>query len=133
LSFFHRVVVVIAMCLAVFVLVSLLTRPDVAKGRLVWTELGGHQPGTLARLGLALGLSLVVYAVLASLMVAAWLSPLSCACLGGIWTWCVFVIAAMMKADSPSGQNLFRRVVLDDRCWAGLLCAAAIFMMYFFY
>ena len=54
LNFFHRVVGVILLCCVIHVVVSLLTTKDEEKSRLVWTDLGGHEPGTLKKLFLAI-------------------------------------------------------------------------------
>lgn len=128
LNFFHRVVFVILASVLVYVGVSLATTPDPKKGRLVWTDLGGHRPGTLRRLGLAVLLAVAVFAALGFLMYAGWVSPTLCAWLGAGWTLATFLVAVASGNDEG-----LRGFVLDDRTWAGLLSAAAVFMMFYFY
>ena len=122
----------ILLCSGIFVLVSLLTPPDEEKGRLVWTDLGGHRPGTLRSILLGLFVSIAVFAVLGFLMHAGILSSLICALLGSIWTWGVFFCAVRYWPVISEDKKPVP-AWLDDRSWAGLLCGLAIFMMYYFY
>ncbi len=132
LNFFHRVVVVIVLCVVVHVATSLVTRRDPDKERLVWTDLGGHEPGTLRKVVLAILGSIGVFAILAVAMVQAFLSPTVAAILGAIWTFCMFLVPLVRggKARPASEKG---SILKDDHFWSGLLCAFAVFMMYFFY
>ena len=127
LNFFHRVVGVILLCCLIHVVVSLLTQQDEVKSRLVWTELGGHEPGTLNNLFLALLGSMCFFAVLAGVMVSG-TSPLLCAWAGALWTLAMF--AGALKLYPREGTPSY---FLDDRSWAGLLCSLAVFMLFYFY
>ena len=137
LNFFHRVVAVILLCLLTHIFVSLLSKPDAEKSRLVWTDLGGHRPETLRNLISALLASILFFAILGWVMVAEWLSPAVCAVLGAIWTLAMFLGAIAMtfqkrreEADDASALGV---VLRDDRLWAGILCSLAVFLMYHYY
>ena len=138
LNFFHRVVVVILLCVVVHVVVSLQTTPDAEKGRLIWTDLGGHSTDDLRRLVTAILVSLVVFVVLGLAMVAGWLAPGLAAVLGFAWTVGIFVrgIVRKLRNDATNNappDNLLGGLLRDDRFWAGILCATAVFMHYYFY
>lgn len=132
LNFFHRVFVVILLCIVVHVVVSLLTKPDPEKSRLVWTDLGGHAPGDLKNLFLAILGSIGVYACLGLLMVGEFLSPTVCAFAGAFWTVGVFSVRLyrmLAREGAVTGSSLLKQ----DRFWAGILCALAVFMHFYFY
>ncbi|MCH7989420.1 MAG: hypothetical protein IID46_09785 [Planctomycetes bacterium] len=140
LNFFHRVVIVISMCVLVHVVVSLKGQPDSEKGRLVWTDLGGHSSGDLRNLLTAFLVSLAVFALLGWSMYSEWFNPQTCAALGAIWTFLLFtgtIVRSLMKrqaaGESGIDANLVVALVRDDRFWAGILCALAVFMHYYFY
>ena len=127
LNFFHRVVGVLLLCSAIHVIVSLLTTGDEAKSRLVWTELGGHEPGTIRNLFLTLLGSICFFAILAYVMVLG-TTPAICAIVGTLWTLAMFAGAIKFYPRAGTSSWFF-----DDRTWAGLLCSLAVFMMYYFY
>jgi len=127
LNFFHRVVGVILLCAVIHVTVSLLTPKNEEKGRLVWTDLGGHEPGTLRNLFLAIIGSVLFFVALAFIMVAG-TNPTICAAVGSLWTLAMFA-GAIKLYPRKDPTKWFS----DDRSWAGLLCSLAIFMMFYFY
>jgi len=138
LNFFHRVVVVVVLCVVVHVVTSLITRRDPDKERLVWTDLGGHEPGALRSVVLAILASIGVFAVLAIAMVQGLVSPTTAAILGAVWTFGAFLVgilrARRQSAAGASGEpGASGHLLKDDHFWSGLLCAFAVFMMYFFY
>ncbi|MBC8354002.1 MAG: sodium/solute symporter [Planctomycetes bacterium] len=127
LNFFHRVVGVLLLCGVIHVIVSLLTKEDEQKSRLVWTELGGHQPGTIRNLFLTLLGSICFFAILAGFIVAG-SAPAICAIVGALWTLAMFA-GAIKLYPRENASNWF----IDDRSWAALLCSLAVFMMFYFY
>ena len=135
LNFFHRVAGVILLCIAVHVIVSLLTEPDRAKGRLVWTDLGGHAPGTLARsMGVIVG-SVGVYSVLGWLMVGDMVTATLAGVLAAVWTWIAFAPAVVHGVRRRLSHHTDRTgpvqaVLREDRLWAAILCSLAVFMLY---
>ncbi len=138
LNFFHRVSIVILLCLLTHISVSLLSEPDPEKSRLTWTDLGGHRPETLRNLIGALVASILFFAILAWIMVAGWLSPTVCAALGALWTLAMFlgvVALKFQKRREEAGEEMsaLRVVLRDDRLWAGILCSFAVFFLYHYY
>ena len=135
--FFHRVVIVLAMCSAVHVVVSFLTPRDREKERLVWSELAGEGEGHFRRLLALFAISLVLYAALGTAMYFEIISPVVCAFAGAAWTLGMFFVSLwrhfanqVMEGDRPASVGTWLK---DDRFWAGWLCACAIFMLYYFY
>ena len=138
LNFFHRVVAVILLCLLTHILVSLLSKPDAEKSRLVWTDLGGHRPETPRNLTAAILASILWLAILGWVMVAGWLSPVVCAGVGAIWTLAMFLGAIALtfqkrRAEAGAAASAPGVFLRDDRLWAGILCSLAVFLMYFYY
>jgi SSS family solute:Na+ symporter len=134
LCFLHTVPVVTILCVLVQVIVSLLTQPDEKKSTLTWVGLGIVKASTLRAISVLCGASFVLYAILAIAMVKQWLFPTSAAWLAAAWTWAVFVLPAVRGA-ATEGKTVVPILPLlrQDRFWAGLLAAAAVFMMYYFY
>ncbi len=138
LNFFHRVVAVILLCLLTHIVVSLLSRPDAEKGKLVWTDLGGHRPTTLRNLAAAILASILFLLILGRVMVAGWLSPTLCGALGGVWTLAMFLGAIMLgfqkrREEAAKEVSALGFLISDDRLWAGLLCSLAVFLLYHYY
>ncbi|MBM79495.1 MAG: hypothetical protein CMJ78_02735 [Planctomycetaceae bacterium] len=133
LNFFHRVVFVIGLCAVVHVFVSLMTRPDEEKSRLVWTDLGGHAPGAFRALMIKIAVSIGVFAVLGLLMTGKMLSPAICAFLGLIWTFAMFCHGAWTRLQQNDPEAPITGLMKEDRFWAGILCGLAVFMHYYFY
>jgi SSS family solute:Na+ symporter len=140
LNFFHRVVGVLALCVGIFIVVSLLTTGDAEKSRLVWTDLGGHSAGDLKRLLTTIGVSICVLALLGYIMYRGWLSPVFAAILGAGWTLTMFwgtlgrLLAKRFQAgDMTLANHPYRALLQEDRFWAGILCALAVFMHFYFY
>ncbi len=135
LNFFHRVVIVILLCAVIHVVVSLLTKPDVEKGRLVWTDLGGHTPHALARSFGMIAASIGVYALLGWAMVGDILSETVAGVVAGVWTGIAFAPAVMKSVRSRHDQTAGRTgttciLLTEDRFWAAILCSLAVFMLY---
>jgi Na+/proline symporter len=134
ISFLHTVAVVAVLCVIVQVTVSLLTQPDEEKAKLTWVGQGIFRAATLRSFAVCCGISLALYAVLAVAMVGRWLSPTAAAWLAAGWTLAVFIPAALRNAlaEAKAAVGLLP-LVRQDRFWAGVLAAAAVFMMYYFY
>jgi SSS family solute:Na+ symporter len=139
LNFFHRVVVVMFLCVIAYVLISLFGQPNPEKSRLTWTDMGGHDAGTLQAVVLALLVSIAVYAVIGLAMYRGHLRPVSAAWLGAVWTMLMYgggIAISLLKRRherSKSGQKVLETLLTDDRLWAGILCSLAVFMLYYFY
>lgn len=134
LNTFHRVAAVVLFCAGVLVLVSFFTRRDPRKEKLTWAELVGSGTASNRRLLMKIALSLVFFVILALLMVKAAITPTSAAFIAAAWTFGAFFFAARGLLDSEPTERRGRwALFVDDRLWAGVLCALAMFMMYYFY
>jgi hypothetical protein len=140
LNFFHRVVGVLIICAVIHVLVSLLTRPNEEKSRLVWSDLGGHKPGTFPRFLLALICSAVVFGLLGFAMASERLSPTVSGMIAATWTLLLFgwglrkgprAQGADASDATPSAGPI--SLLRNDRFWASILCALAVYMHYYFF
>jgi SSS family solute:Na+ symporter len=136
LNFFHRVVAVIFSCLAVHVVVSLKTTVEPEQARLTWTDLGGHDPGELGRLvKLVLG-TIGVLGITAAVMKFGILSSWAAALIAAAVTLVAFRINAQRRTTLADHDHdhaaAGRRWWSNDRTWAAILCAAAVWMHFFF-
>jgi len=132
LNFMHRVAVVTILTVLVHVVVTLKTRPNAEKSRFTWTDLGGHKPQVLRRALAALAASIMLYAVLGVVLFVGWTPPLVTGLIGASWTWGLFVVSAVAARRRDARSCSFGSLVTDDRIWAGLLAATAVWMMYYF-
>ena len=132
LAFFHRVVFVLLLCFVIHIIVSLMTLSDSEKSRLVWTDLGGHAPGTLVNSFGMILVSIGVYALLGWVMVSEMLSPTVCGVLGMIWTWLAFspTVVHHKRQRQENGASPVAALLIEDRFWAAILCSMAVFMLY---
>ena len=133
LNFMHNVVVAAGGALVVQVVVSLLTQPDLEKGKLTWTELGGHDPSTLRRVGSSILVTIILMIVLACLMVGGTVSPTLAALLAGLWTAGVFVRGALQTIRAQGAELTAATILKEDRCWAGVLAGLAMGALFYFY
>jgi len=132
LNFMHRVAAVTILTALVHVVVTLKTQPDAEKSRFTWTDLGGHHPQVLRRALGALAASIALFALLAGVLMAGWATPLAVGLLAAVWTWSLFIVAAIAVRRGEGCECSFRLIVTEDRFWAGLLAATAVLMMYYF-
>tara|TARA_Y100001934_G_C12363919_1_gene782326 strand:- start:552 stop:2690 length:2139 start_codon:yes stop_codon:yes gene_type:complete len=133
LNFFHAAFLASIIALILNVVISLKTQPDEEKGKFTWTELGGHDPAVLKGAGNKLLITLGLYVVLAVLMVSEKVAPMMAGIIAGVWTWYAFAKEAFAAAKRSREEGEPTNVFSDDRLWAGILAALAIFMMYYYY
>ena len=133
LNFMHNVVVAAFAALAAHIAVSLMTQPDLEKGKLTWTELGGHDPAALKRAGVAILVTIVLMVVLAVLMVGGTLSTSIAALMAGLWTMSLFVRSGVAAVRARAEELTARALLKEDRCWAGLLAGLAMAALFYFY
>ena len=133
LNFFHRVVLVILLCAATQVLVSWTSRRDPDKEKLVWTDLTGQSSRDLSRIAFGLLVSIAWFALLGWWVYRETLSPVAAAWLGAIWTLALFWVGMGKGKGGPTGFQGMIGKLRDDRFWAGVLCASAVFLMYVFF
>ena len=79
-------------------------------------------------------MSLALYAALGAAVVYEFLTPTVAGIAAAVWTWSLFLASAKsavrQRAKSQQGP---RSLLTEDRTWAGLLAATAIFMLYHYY
>lgn len=130
---FHAVFAAAVLATVVHVIVSLCTQPNEEKSKLTWTALGGHDPILVKKVCIGLGIAGGIFIVLACLMVKG-LSPTLCGLLAGLISWggfCLLALSAIRREAAAGGPP--RKLLLEDRFWAGLLAGCATFMMFHFY
>jgi SSS family solute:Na+ symporter len=134
LNFLHSAFIAAVLAAVVHVVVSLATRVDAKKSLLTWTALGGHDPLILRKTIRWLIVSLAIYAVLGMTIVYANLNPTIAGIAAAAWTWSLFLASAnsVVRQRDKSQQGLWS-LLTEDRTWAGLLAATAIFMLYHYY
>lgn len=134
LNFFHTAFVSAILATVVHFVVSLATKPDAEKSKLTWTELGGHDPKQVQRAVVWLVVTLALYAVLGAAMVYEGVTPLAAGLIAAGWVLMLFVAAAQTAFRKQNGGTVTALGLLsEDRTWAGLLVATAVFMLYYFY
>jgi hypothetical protein len=106
--------------------------PDEAKSRMTWTGLNIIKPADLQHFGMKLLGSLLVYAMLGVLMTGQLMSPMAAGVLGAIWTFMMFLDSLFKVVLSAAAKGRAYSLLREDRFWAGLLAASAVFMMYYF-
>lgn len=132
LNFMHSVFVSAILSLILHIVVSLMTQPDREKSRLTWVGLGIFSAQEFRYFVTKLLGTLAMFAFLAFLMINGLMSPLAAAVVAAGWTWLMFldnVFKMMLKA---AGRGRAYSILKEDRFWAGLLAACAIFMLYYF-
>ena len=152
LNFMHSVFLAAVLAFILHVVISLITpRPEDKQAALTWTGLGGHDPSVLRKAALKIVLSIGLFAVLGWLMVSGVLSPTVAGLVAAVWTFLMFLDAAigsvvashasaaavkfMVKdsGDTPDDDEKGISLLEEDRFWGGLLAAVAVFMMFYFY
>jgi hypothetical protein len=106
--------------------------PDEAKSRMTWTGLNIIKPADLQHFGMKLLGSLLVFAMLGVLMTGQLMSPMAAGVLGAIWTFMMFLDSLFKVVLTAAAKGRAYSLLREDRFWAGLLAASAVFMMYYF-
>jgi len=131
LNFFHRVVVVILLSALVYVAVSLCGRFDEEKGRLTWTDLGGHAAGDLQRLLAKLIAAVVLFSILGFGVYQQVVEPFIAGLIAAVVTLVLCLTGIRNSAsDRQSGIGAW---LTNDRAWGAVLCALAVFLHFYFY
>ena len=130
LNFFHRVVAVIISCVLIHVVVSLKTPVSEEQSRLTWVDLGGHSPGELKSLATLALLVVAILAALGGLMISGQLTAPIAALLAAATTLGAFAINSLRR--SQSGKHTKKAWWAEDRNWAAILCATAVWMHFYF-
>ena len=132
LNFMHSVFIAAVISFIVHIIVSLMTQPDKEKAEFTWEGLGLFQPGEFRYFVIKIGGSLAVYAMLAGAMLGGMLTPVFAGVAAAGWTMLMFMDSLVKGLLQSAAQGEARNPLKDDRLWAGLLAACAVFMMYYF-
>ena len=130
LNFLHTVLLAAVICLILHVVISLRMKTDDKKAELTWVGLGLFTEEKLKTFGKTLLATIALYAVLGACMAFDKLSPVLAAWIAALWTFGCFLKSAQETAKT---EGTDANIVKQDRFWAGLLAACAIFMMYYYY
>ena len=133
LNFFHRVVMVVVLCTLTAVLVSRWGSCPEEKAKLTWAGVLAISPGAVRNLLAGLVVWLGVMAALAAAVAGGGLTPAAAALPGSFLTLGMFWMLLRRRARDRGHVNLLSWAVREDRCWAGCLCAAAVFFLFYFY
>ena len=128
LNFMHGAIVSAALSTLVHILVSHRTQTHSQSANLTWVGLGIFTKEQLMVFGKIMLLTLSIFAGLAICIDQGNLIPNQAAFIGSIWTFFCFLLAARQKAKEVKAS-----VLKEDRLWAGLLAACAVFMLFSFY
>ena len=99
---------------------------------LLWTELGGHEPRAIRR-ALWIGVSLGVFALLGSATAFRVVVPPVAGLIAAGWTWSLFLVLAQAAVQRSSERVTIAALLGQDRTWAGLLAATAVYLMYHYF
>jgi len=133
LNFFHRVVVVILLSTLVYVAVSLCGRFDEEKGRLTWTDLGGHAAGDLRRLLVKTIGAVALFAILGFGVYREVVTPLVAGVIAATVTLILCLTGIRSSGSDPQSGTGIGPWLTNDRAWGALLCALAVFLHFYFY
>jgi SSS family solute:Na+ symporter len=133
LNFFHRVLVVVVLCTLTAVLVSRLGSCPEEKAKLTWSGVLNVSTEAVRNLLLGLAVWFGVLVALAAAVAGGRLAPESAAVLASVLTLGMFWMLLRRRARSRGPMSLVSWAVREDRFWAGCLCAAAVFFLFYFY
>ena len=133
LNFFHRVVVVVVLCTLTAVLISRWGSCPEEKAKLTWAGVLAVSPEAVRNLLAGLLVWLGIMAALAAGVAGGGLTPAAAAFLGSALTLGMFWMLLRRRAASRGPVKLLYWAVRQDRFWAGCLCAAAVFFLFYFY
>lgn len=140
LNFLHRVAIALMFCFSLYLGVSCLSRPDVDKARLRWTDLGGHSPDILRRFFVTAVIGSAALCLLGCGLVARpfeWFTPAVAGSLGAALTFLLFLPAITrslrLKHAAAEKARLMTLILREDRLLAALLCASVVFLEFYFF
>ncbi len=106
--------------------------PNEEKGRMTWTGLNLVKSADLQHFGMKLLGSLLVFAMLGVLMTGRLISPMAAGMAAAVWTFLMFMDSLFKVVLTAAAKGRAYSLLREDRFWAGLLAASAVFMMYYF-
>ncbi|MEO1998711.1 MAG: hypothetical protein ABGZ17_25990, partial [Planctomycetaceae bacterium] len=105
-------------------------RRDEERSRLTWTDLGGHEPGALQQLLLKISGAVALFSILGFAVYRGLMVP----GLAGTVAAGVTLVLCLTGIRSHRADGLaIAHWWSNDRIWASVLCALAVFMHFYFY
>jgi SSS family solute:Na+ symporter len=133
LNAFHSVFIAFVCSVLANVVVSRMGTPDESKSRMTWVGLNITRPADLQHFGMKLLGSLLVFALLATMMTGKLISPMAAAIVSSVWTFVMFLDSMFKVVLVAAVKGRAYSLLREDRFWAGLLASCAVFMMFYFY
>ncbi len=106
--------------------------PNEDKSRMTWIGLNVMRPPDLQHFGMKLLGSLLVFVMLGVLMTGQLVSPMAAGMAAAAWTFLMFMDSLFKVVLTAAAKGRAYSLLREDRFWAGLLAASAVFMMYYF-
>jgi SSS family solute:Na+ symporter len=141
LNFLHTVALSAGLSLMLHVIVSLNTQQDLEKSKLTWVGLNIFSGQALRQFAKGLGVSIVLFILLAFLMVSEVIRPGLAAVIAALWTWGLILVPLVRsrKSRSPQAAEVSNSeeeaccLLAEDRFWGALLASLAVFMLFYYY
>ena len=76
--------------------------------------------------------SLLLFAGVGAMMSAGFIAPVTAGILAAIWTFMMFLDSLFKVVLAAAAKGRAYSFLREDRVWAGLLAACAVFMMFYF-
>lgn len=137
LQFMHSVLIAAILAAILHVIVSLNGKRDREKGRLTWTDLGGHDPKRISLAGRNALLCLIAFGFLGIYVANRWMPPFPAACLGFLVAFAPFCYSALRAVEEARAgirdtDEASTTLWKEDRLWAGVLAGCAVFMLFYY-
>ena len=132
LNAFHSVFIAFLCALLANVIASKLSQPHEEKSKFTWIGLQIIRPADLQHFGMKLIGSLLIFAMLGALMSSNIIAPITAGILAAIWAFMMFLDSLFKVVLIAAAKGRAYSLLREDRFWAGLLAASAVFMMYYF-
>ena len=114
------------------VIVSKCSGADEEKSKYTWVGLKLFREMDLIHFAKKLIGTIVVFVLLGFFMTGQLISPLAAGLIGAIWTWVMFMDSLFQLVLSAAAKGRGYSLLREDRFWAGLLAACAVFMLFYF-
>ncbi|MFL2908449.1 MAG: sodium:solute symporter family transporter, partial [Limisphaerales bacterium] len=132
LNFFHSVFIAFIAAVIANVIVSKYSGVDEEKSKYTWVGLKLFREMDLIHFAKKLIGTIVVFVLLGFFMTGQLISPLAAGLIGAIWTWVMFMDSLFQLVLSAAAKGRGYSLLREDRFWAGLLAACAVFMLFYF-
>ena len=131
-NFFHSVFIAFIAASIANVIVSKCSGVDEEKSKYTWVGLKLFREMDLIHFSKKLIGTIVVFVLLGFFMTGQLISPLAAGLIGAIWTWVMFMDSLFQLVLSAAAKGRGYSLLREDRFWAGLLAACAVFMLFYF-